>query len=62
VALDQGELFYTPNLTRVPVDIENVTTLGGAKVRHIAINGHYPGPTIEVPLGALVSDLYSSPL
>lgn len=57
MALDQGELFYTPNVTRVPVDMENVTTLDGTKIRHIAINGHYPGPTIEVPLGALVSNL-----
>jgi len=38
---------------------EDVVTLDGEQNKFIAINGQYPGPTIEVPLGAAVSKLLS---
>lgn len=32
-----------------------MTTLDGALTKYIAVNGQFPGPTIEVPFGAEVS-------
>jgi len=55
VLLDDGEIYYAPNGTNVSLSNEHVNTLDGARNKHIAINGGFPGPTIEVPLGAMVS-------
>ena len=46
---------YNPNGTDIRLDPADLVTLDGVQTKYIAINGQFPGPTIEVPLGAEVS-------
>ncbi|KAF6033174.1 hypothetical protein EB796_008520 [Bugula neritina] len=54
VTLENGELFYNPNGTDIKLSSRDVNTLDGIQAKYIAINGEFPGPTLEVPLGATV--------
>ena len=55
MALENGQLSYSPNGTKILLNPSDVNTLDGVQAKYIAINGQIPGPTIEVPLGATVS-------
>lgn len=53
---DTGVLTYDDGTVHT-IDPADVITLDGFQTKYIAVNGQFPGPTIEVPLGAEVRRL-----